>query len=87
MDRSFRQGVLVGILAPLGVVTGVVFYVYKATRKVPFPVRRAEEGELAIRLVEPDKILTYWQQWQEDLEPILDRLSILIKVASERRSH
>ena len=56
MSKAFRRGVLAGILAPIAFVAGTVYWVYRFTRKVPFPVRRVQEGEVAVRLVDPDAV-------------------------------
>ena len=78
MSRSFKQGVVMGILGPLVFLGGIVYWVYRYTKRIPFPVRRTEAGEVAVRLVEPEEVPTYWQQWKEELAPLFDRLVILV---------
>ena len=84
MSRSYRQGLLVGVLGPLAFLGGMVYWIYRCTGKLPFPVRRVEEGELVIRLVDPEQVPTYWQQWKEDLDPLLDRLRTLGRELRDR---
>lgn len=74
MGKSFRSGVLAGILAPLAVLAGAVFWIYRFTGKVPFPVRREQEGELVVGLVPPGDVPTYWQHWKAEIMPIVDKL-------------
>ena len=49
-----------------------VFWIYRATLRVPFPVRRAESDEVVIRLVDPDEVSSYWQPWRDELAPLWD---------------
>lgn len=77
MNRSFRRGMLLGTMGPLALIGGIVCWIYRHTGKVPFPIRRIDEGEVAIRLVDTDEVPAYWQQWQEELQPLLDRLNAL----------
>ncbi len=79
MNRPFRRGMLAGILAPLFFLAGIAFWVYQATGKIPCPAQRLEEEGVAVRLVKPDRALGYWEKWQEELLPVLDRLCILIE--------
>lgn len=78
MNRPFRRGILAGVLAPLVFLAGVVFWVYQATGKIPCPAQRLEEG-VSVRLVKPAHALEYWERWQEELLPVLDRLCILFE--------
>lgn len=78
MSRSSKQGIVVGIFGPLLFLGGIVLWIYHRTRKVPFPVRRVEEGELVVRLVEPNQVPSYWQHWKEELAPVLDQLYVLV---------
>ncbi len=74
MNKSFRQGVFIGVIGPLAFLVGVVYWIFRATRKVPFPVERPEEGAVIIRLVEPEQVPVYWEQWQAELSPVISRL-------------
>jgi hypothetical protein len=84
MNRSFKQGVFVGILAPLAFLAGIVYWVFRFTGQIPFPVRRPVEGELAIKLVDPVEVPAYWQHWKKELEPILDKYRALIEECKTR---
>ncbi len=84
MSRSFRVGVLAGLLAPLVYLAGVVAWVYHYTGKVPFPARRTDEDELVIRLVEPEEVRGYWQRWVEGLQPLVATLQRLGNRVQER---
>jgi len=79
MGRAFRQGVVVGILGPLVFLAALVGWIYRYTRKVPFPVGGPAEGELTIRLVDPQEVPSLWQQWKAELEPIIARFCALGK--------
>ncbi|MFP3896227.1 MAG: hypothetical protein ACLFV5_05240 [Anaerolineales bacterium] len=87
MNRSFRRGLLAGILAPLFFLAGIAFWVYQATGKIPCPTQRLEEGGISLRLVEPNRVLGYWEKWQEELLPVLDRLCILIEAVKGSPLH
>jgi hypothetical protein len=85
MGKSFRSGLLAGVLAPVVVVASAVFWVYRFTGKVPFPVRREQEGELVVGLVNPSEVPTYWQRWKAEIMPIVDKLCELgSQVGSQR---
>lgn len=87
MNRSFRQGVLVGLFAPLAFLAGVAYWIFRATRKVPFPVERSGEGALVIRLVEPEEAPIYWARWRAELAPMVSRLIAVIReLAAQCRS-
>ena len=60
-----------GILGPLFFLSGVVLWVYRATRKVPFPLRKTEQGELVLGLIEPEQVPSYWLQWKEEFAPLV----------------
>ena len=77
MSRSYRRGLFLGTLGKLALIGGIVYWIYDRTGKVPFLIRRVEEGEVAIRLVDPDEVPTYWQQWREELQRQLERLKAL----------
>lgn len=79
MNRSFRQGVFVGVIGPLAFVAGIIYWVFRATRKVPFPVERPEEGAVVIRLVEPEEVPLYWARWRAELAPVVSRLMGVIR--------
>jgi hypothetical protein len=86
MDRSFRRGMLIGILAPLAFLVGILYWIYRYTYKVPFPVSRPAEGELVLKLVYPDEVPAYWQRWQAELQPAWSKcqeLLIEIRVAGQ----
>ena len=78
MRRSFSRGVMVGALAPIAAIGGVVYWVYRTTQKVPFPTRRTADGEVVVSLVEPREVPGYWELWREELAPLLDALQELM---------
>jgi len=73
MSGSFRRGVFVGILAPFALLAGAVYWIYQKTQKVPFPVHRPDEEELAFKLVDPEEVPGLWDELSEDLEPIMEQ--------------
>ncbi|HHX64091.1 MAG TPA: hypothetical protein GX702_04285 [Chloroflexi bacterium] len=77
MNSSLKQSILAGMLAPIVFTAGVVFWIYQVTKKVPFPVRRAGENEIVIGLVEPKQVPSYWEQWKDELGPILSRFAAI----------
>ena len=77
MGRAFRQGVIVGILGPLAFLAALVGWIYRYTRKIPFLVSRPAEGELAIKLVDPQEVPTLWRQWKAELDPVVARFRAL----------
>ncbi|MBM3187250.1 MAG: hypothetical protein FJZ90_00830 [Chloroflexi bacterium] len=83
MSRSFARGVLTGALAPVAFVAGTVYWIYRFTRKVPFPVRRAQEGELVVGLVDPQEVPAYWQRWRAELEPLWARVQAVTRELKE----
>jgi hypothetical protein len=86
MNRPFRQGMIAGLLAPLALVAAALYWVYRATGKLPFPARRTAKGELTIRLIEPTEIPAHWQVWQNEIEPVVERVkSIVGQLLSELR--
>ncbi len=70
MGKACKQGVMVGIFAPLIFLAALVGWVYRYTKKVPFPINRPAEGELVIKLVDPQEVPILWRQWKVDLEPL-----------------
>ncbi|MHB0857805.1 MAG: hypothetical protein ACYC5M_09565 [Anaerolineae bacterium] len=79
MHSSFKQGVLVGVIAPLAFLAGVVYWIYRFTNKVPFPVQRPAVGELTVRLIDVEEVPLYWQGWKRELEPAWLKLKALIE--------
>ncbi|MHB1294988.1 MAG: hypothetical protein ACYC4R_08305 [Anaerolineae bacterium] len=79
MFRSFKQGLFVGVLAPLAFLAGVVIWIYRFTNKVPFPVQRPAVGELTIRLIDVEEVPLYWQGWKRELEPAWLKIKALIE--------
>jgi hypothetical protein len=71
MDRSFRRGMFIGVLGPLAFLTGVVYWIYRYTHKVSFPVDRPAEGELTLKLIYPEEVPIHWQRWKAELEPAI----------------
>lgn len=86
MSSSFRRGAMTGIIAPVVFVAGTVYWIYRFTRKVPFPVRRLGEGELVIGLVDPDQVPMHWERWRAELEPLWARVQAIAEAAKERSS-
>lgn len=84
MRKSFRQGMFVGVLAPLAFLAGVVIWIYRFTNKVPFPVQRPAVGELTIRLIDVDEVPLYWQGWKRELEPARLKIQALIEEVKAR---
>ena len=85
MSRGFKRGLATGFLAPVAFVAGVVYWIRRFTGQVPFPVWSAEEGEVVVRLVDPDQVPGLWQQWKEGLEPVVSRLSRAAELAKAER--
>lgn len=85
MSRGFRRGVATGFLAPVAFVGGLIYWIYRFTSQVPFPMRRADEGEVVIKLVDPDEVPGHWQQWKEDMEPIISRVRHVLELARAER--
>ncbi|MBC7236621.1 MAG: hypothetical protein H5T69_12345 [Chloroflexi bacterium] len=71
--HPFRNGLIAGLVWPLCFLGGVVVAVYRLTGMVPFPVRRLDEGELVVRLVDPAEVPSYWRRWQAELLPLIER--------------
>jgi hypothetical protein len=40
---------------------------------------------MVVKLVEPDEVPGYWQQWKEALEPVISRAHRLIEIAKAER--
>ncbi len=74
MHKSFRLGLFAGLVAPFVYLAGVVITIYRITGRVPFPVRRTDENEVAIRLVEPSEVHGFLDYWRSGLEPLLATL-------------
>lgn len=74
MNRSFIRGVLVGLLAPLAFLAALVLWVYRYTGMVPFPSRRSDEGEVAIRLMPPQAVPQQARAWREGLDPLISTI-------------
>ncbi len=79
MRSSFRQGVCTGLVGALAFLGGVVYWIYRATGQVPFPVSRATPGELTIKLVAPEEVPLYGQRWKTELAPVAERWRALIE--------
>jgi hypothetical protein len=77
MRRSFRQGICMGILGPLAFIVGLVWWIYRYTGKVPFPLNRRTAGEVTLKLVDPLEVPTYWQPWKEELAPLCAKFCAL----------
>jgi hypothetical protein len=73
-SHPFRSGLVAGFAWPFMVVGGVVAIVYRLTGTVPFPVQRSIEGELAVKLVDPQDVPRYWARWRAELAPLVDRI-------------
>lgn len=70
MNRSFKRGLLSGVFGAIAFIAGVVYWVYRFTGRVPFPVRRTGEGEAVIALVPPSEVSAHCQQWCVELAPL-----------------
>ncbi len=73
-SRPFRNGLVAGMAWPFMIAGGVVAIVYRLTGMVPFPVQRSNEGELAVKLVDPQEVPRYWTRWRAELAPLVDRI-------------
>ena len=74
MKQAFRRGLLAGVLGPLAFIAALIYWVYRATGRVPFPVRRLGHEEIALGLVPPSQVSVYWRPWRQELEPLLEAL-------------
>ncbi|MBN1402514.1 MAG: hypothetical protein JXA74_16865 [Anaerolineae bacterium] len=84
--RPFRRGIITGLLAPLAFVAATLYWIYRATGKIPFPVRRAAKDELTIGLIEPGEVPGHWQPWRDEIEPIVERAkSTIAQLVSDVR--
>jgi hypothetical protein len=72
-SHPFRGGLIAGLAWPFMVVGGVVAIIYRLTGMVPFPVQRFE-GELAVKLIDPQEVPRYWACWRAELAPLVDRI-------------
>jgi hypothetical protein len=79
MDRPYRRGLAVGLLGPLAFAAGVLYWVYRYTHKIPFPVSEPGDGQLTIGLVEPSEVSTYWQPWRQSLYGMRDKFVAMAK--------
>jgi hypothetical protein len=86
MSKAFHRGVVLGVLTPLLCLGGVILWLYRYTRKVPFPVSRPRAGEVTVRLVYPEEVPSYWKPWRAELEPLLARLRAVLALLQERYS-
>ncbi len=84
MGKSFKQGVLVGIFAPLAFVAGVVIWIYRYTGRIPFATRRTEEGEMAVRLVDPEDVPGYWENWKREIDPLVSGIQKFVEEIREQ---
>ena len=73
MHKPFFRGLVIGLLGPCAFVGGILYWVHRATRKVPFPVSMPGHGELVIGLVEPSEVRTYWEPWRQSLLEVRDK--------------
>jgi len=71
MDNSFKQGILIGVFAPLAFLAAVAVWIYRYTGRVPFATKRTKEGEVTLRLVDPEDVPGYWQGWRRELDPLI----------------
>ena len=78
MKRSMSSGVLAGLLAPVAFVAAFVYWIYRLTERVPFPIRRVEGQELTIGLVEPESVPGLWEQWTSELQPLIERVRVTV---------
>lgn len=85
MRNSFRQGVFSGLVGALALLGGVVYWIYRATGQVPFPVGRPGPGELTLKLVTPEEVPTYWQRWKAELVPVVERWRALVETLKSLR--
>jgi len=79
MDKPFRKGLVVGLLGPLAFAAGVLYWVYRSTHKIPFPISAPAEGQLVISLVEPSEVSSYWQPWRQSLCDVRNRFVSLAR--------
>jgi hypothetical protein len=83
MDKTYRRGLMVGLLGPLVFAGGILYWVYRYTHKIPFPVSSPAQGELVIGLVEPSEAPGSWAPWRQALLQVRDRF---VALADEHKS-
>lgn len=83
MDKPFRKGLTIGLLGPLAFAVGVIYWVYRATKKIPFPVSTPADGQLVIGLVEPSEVSSYWAPWRQSMSQVHERF---VSLAQELKS-
>ncbi len=85
MRNSFRQGVCSWFVGALALLGGAIYWIYRATGQVPFPVQRTAPGELTIKLVAPEEVPTHWQKWKAELAPVAERWRALVETLKSLR--
>ena len=86
MTKSFRGGVLLGLLAPLMFLAAFALWVHRFTGRVPFPIRSVDGDDLTIRLLPADQVPGYWQDWRAEMEPLLARVRSTMAALARRHS-
>jgi hypothetical protein len=89
---SFLNGFVVGVVAPVSVVAGVVGGVYLFTKRVPFISQRTAGGEatgerrLTLELMTPDEARAALEVHQAEFKAMWDKLSAeLVEVTGQTR--
>jgi len=84
MSRSFRAGVLVGLVAPVMFLAAFAMWVHHFTGQIPFPVRSANYADVTIRLLPPDQVPSHWQEWRASFEPAVARIRASFRAIADR---
>jgi hypothetical protein len=86
MNKPFRQGMVAGFVAPVAFVAATLYWIYRATGRIPFPARRTTQAELTLRLIEPAEVPAYWQPWRDEIQPVVERVkSTVAQLLSDLR--
>ena len=86
-SHPFRNGLIAGLAWPFVILGGIVAVVYRLTGMVPFPVQRSSEGELAVKLVDPQEVPRYWARWRDELAPLVERIQEVTQQVRTAQGH
>jgi len=68
---------MTGLLGPIAFLAALVMVIYRATGKVPFPVKGEAPEELVVTLVPPEEVGAHWRVWRQELAPAVARVRAL----------
>jgi hypothetical protein len=74
---------MAGVVGPVAFALGTIYWIYRFTRKVPFPVRRMSEGELVIGLVDAHDVPAHLRLWADEVEPLWTRVKVIVDAAKD----